>query len=56
MTAKEFAQRCEDIATEESNENWNSREVLNRIRGEIGTVAIDFSGDVGMHPDFREDS
>ena len=56
MTEAQFKQHCEDIATEESNENWNSREVLSRIAGEIGTVTLDLSGDVGMHPDFRENS
>ena len=56
MTRDKFIERCEEIATEEANENWNSREVLGRIAGEIGTVAIDFSGDTGLMLASVEDS
>lgn len=54
MTLDDFKAKCEEVATEEANENWNSREVLSRIAGEIGTVALDFNGDVGMLREFRE--
>lgn len=45
MTYDDFKNRCEDIATEEANENWNQKEVLDRIAAEIGSVAIDFAHD-----------
>ncbi len=48
MTAREFQDHCEEIALDESNENWNSRTVLDRIAGEIGTVSLDFEADTGL--------
>jgi len=54
MTRSEFQNRCDEIATEEANENWDSASVLRRIAGEIGTVALDFDADVSMHADFGE--
>jgi hypothetical protein len=45
MTRNDFNKRCEDIATEEANENWELKETLDRIAASIGTVAIDFSFD-----------
>lgn len=54
MTRSEFLNHCEAISHEEANENWNAAEVLRRIAGEIGTVALSFDADVSMHPDFGE--
>jgi hypothetical protein len=55
MTREQFDNHCDEIAYDESNENWESSAILSRIAGEIGRVALDFKSDASMVPEFGEE-
>lgn len=45
MTRKQFQDHCDDVSTEERNENWESAATLRNIAKEIGIVTLEFSTD-----------